>query len=358
MNTVVMIREPMPPHAPIFNLLPADGSLSYGFMLMQQQTASFRLSRADANWPTFTDLLHPDSQPPMVTIERSDGLHPWVGFVKTFEASYADPEVKLFCADHMWRLANARTQITGSADGSSGDVIVSTIREMEQRGEPALYLLLDAIEAGPAVTYEYRAQRGTDFLRQMADFTGWEWHLFSRVGKAVDTWLRWAERVGVDRREAVVLEENIHLADVRYVRDYEAGISASLVVGGSGAFSTRQYAVANQNGRDDTANATPVKAPITRGLGGTRRIIDPQMSGSLVNAAMRMHDTPDYATEQISFTLAEASVDMALINVGDTVTVRLATTDLGLPLERAVRLTAINFDPDTKLHQVQTQVVR
>ncbi len=356
-TTVVKLRDPEPPHGELATILATD--VSYGLMLMKQQTASFRLSRADPNLVDYAHLFAPDGPPPMFTIERPDGRYPFVGFLKSYRAVTNAPDIEFTLADHAWRLANARTKRTGSINASSGQAIKDTMREMEARGEPPLYISIQDIGNGPGVQYEYRATSGLDFLTQMAQFTGWEWGFqydIDRLG--VKTRMEWRPARGLDRRHEAVLEEGKQIVAANWTVNYDAGIRAAVVIGAGATFATREAVSLSQSGRAADVDTQAIVAK-GAGLGGARVLIDTQLSGreALAAAARRMHDSPDYVTRQIGITIQEPGTDMERLGVGDIISIRLTETVLGMPVELNARILGVAFDPESMVHRVELQEV-
>ncbi len=357
--TVVKLRASQPPHDELQTLRVQD--LSYGRMLMRKNTASFRISRADPNLAKFRHLLTPDGPPPMFSIERPDGTHPWAGFLQDYVVRSSDPTAQFVLADHAWRLEESVTAKTGVLRGAFTDVVIRTLREIDARGEPALYLQYDHNEGGPRLDYAYQAAKGLDFLQQAAKFTGWEWGFAYNVSPAkVETTLMLRQSIGRDVRDSVVLDEGVHLKDIDYSLRYSEGIAAGLVVGGTGTFGDRSAVAASRNGRAREGVDTRTASNATqRGIGGTRVLIDRQVTEqqALINAAQRLHTSPEWVPEQVGFVIVEGEVDMARFTLGDTQTIRLDETDLSTPRVLYARTIGINYNPQTREHRVEAKVV-
>jgi len=353
--TVVRLRSPFPPHETVLELLPTN--VVYGNGLMRENAASFSLSRTDPNINSFGHMLHPDGPAPMYTIERPDGLHPYVGFLFAYDADAEDPEVHFTLRDHAWRFRAARTKRGGTASGSLGGLLPSIIHEIDQRTAPPLFVNVQRIKGGPSFVYDFRAQSGLDFLTQVAQFTGWEWHFnYGVTPGRVTTSLEFEPMVGSDRRDEVVLQEGLNLKKAHYSLNYENGIAEAYVVGGDGDFNERSAVSARATGGATDATPRTVGKTRRRGMGGTRILIDRQMSGpdALKQAAFRLHESPEYGTERFGLVIVEDALDMKKVNVGDVVTVRLNQTDLAMPLEREARIVQIGFDPQKKEHAITT----
>lgn len=341
--TTVHLRTAQPPHRELLQL--DVNGLAYGEMLMRPQTASFRLSRSDANLADFGHLLHPDGPPPMYTIERYDGTHPWVGFLRTCNMKLSDPDVTFTLADHMWRLQRSVTPATGGFPhgGSVGRIVRETIRAMDHTFPT--YLDTSSVGDGPGLDYEYQAQKGDTFLNQMAQMSGYEWGFRYDVSEqGVNAALRFEPSIGRDRRAEVVFDEQTELQDVGYAIDYDEGNASALVVGGQGTFQNR-------------AQATASTTRIGPGIGGTRVLIERQVTQqeALFNAASRLLDTPEHVAEAITFSLLDQHI--AGVNVGDIISGRFPAVDLSMPFERSVRILGISFDTDRLVHRVDAGVV-
>ncbi len=357
--TVVKLRAPEPPHAEIATLLPT--ALTYGRMLMRRNTASFRLSRKDAAWTDWAGLLVPDGAPPMFTIERADGLHTWAGFLTRVNMRRTDTDVEFQLADHAWRLEHARAQKSGTVTGAGGDVLVSALREMDQRGEPPLYIDVAGVTGGPDIDYTFRADQGLDLLNKIAGACDYEWGWAHQVSAGgVRTQLIWTERIGQDRRGDVVLKEDRDLTDVQYALDYGAAIASAVVVGGTGAFGARPAVSVSKTGASSagvSGRALTASAPF--GLGGSRVLIEQQVTdpAALFAAAQRMHAAPQALARTIAFSVYEPAVDMARLGVGDIVSTSLAATRPGMPIAPDVRILGINYEPATSVHKITAEVV-
>jgi len=356
---VVKLRSPHPPHEEILTLEGAT-NVTYGRMLSRKNTARFLLSRADVNLTEYGHLLHPDGPPPMYTIEREDGLHPFAGFLTDYDAEQQDPYAEFVLADHFWRLENATTRKRGRVTASAGQLVVDTLAEINARGEPPLYLDLDGIDGGEAVAWNYQLDQGMSFLAGVARASGREYMLSHEIAPAyVKTRLLFREFIGNDRSSEIVLDEGRAIASAKYHIDYSKGISSAIAVGGTGLIADRIAESAAAKSQDGI-NATVPRTVERRGLGGTRTLFQQQVTNpeALRAAALRLHEAPEYAVETLTFDLVEDNVDMARFEVGDICTARLVTTDLGMALERSIRVLGINYNPETGVHRVTPQVLR
>jgi hypothetical protein len=358
---VVIFRDPFPPHTAFLQVHPVEKSLRYGFPLMRMATATFRVSRSDPNVAKFVDKI----QTAMVTIQRDDKLWPFVGFVTKYTAPRKDPEVELGVSDHVWLLARARTRLSGFASGASGTVLASALADMKARAEPPLNFELAFSAGGGLADWEFKPDEGLDFLKRLSSATGWEWAFIHEItDDGVRTVLDWREFIGQDRRVEVVWEESKHLADVTYSFDAKGFAAAGVAVGGSPSLAVRPAAVQSQSGTSN--DGTPTRkldraawAQASPALMGTRITREPQVTNqeTLFAAAANLRESPQHVARQLSLSIHEGAVEMDRFGVGDIVTVRLADTDLGMPLQVPARLLAINMRPDSGVHEVEAQVV-
>lgn len=359
-QTLIKFRDPRPPHGAALTILAPD--IKYAFKVRKMSTASFALSRTDPNIATNLDkiLTH---EPAMVTIERPDGYMPWVGFVTQYQASQGDAFATFQIADHAWRMASphgARTRKNQVYKTASGRVIRDVFRDMEDRAEPPLYLLYDDVGDGPSASYEVRLDYGLDALEALAQQTNYEWGFSYDVASGrVDTHLSWVGRLGQDRRDEEIWQEQKHFTRVDYTLNYANGIKSAVAVGGSGAFGARPAAAVNASGSAPDISATTKSSVSAFGLGGTRVSVQQQITDAAVlrQQATQMHEAPEYAVEQIGLTLLEQAIDMSRFALGDIRTIRLATTSLGSAIERVVRVIGIQFDPTRREIDIEAQVL-
>lgn len=357
MDYTVTVRKPLPPHT-VLAQFPYDQA-NYGLLLMRPQTADVRIPRAVAD----VQALPSPRVGLMATVERGDGLLPFVGYVTRYAATRSAADVELIITDHTWLIAQALTQKGGTFSGASGTLIAQTLREIDARGQPPLGLLLDRVVTGPGIDYAYAAAKGDQFLKSVVDFTGWEWQIAYAVTRGdLTASLIWQERIGDDLRGSTVWEEGKQLQDVSYVQDAAGYLAAGVAIGGTGAVSERPAAAVNAAGVSSAsiaARVATVNAGVSPALQGTRLVMDPAITSSaaLFAAAARATLAPDNVAEAISFKIVESETDMSAVAVGNIVTVRLASTDLGLPLQRDVRILAIGIDGAAGVHSIEAQVL-
>lgn len=357
--TIVRFRDPRPPHGAVLTVIAP--AIKYAFKVRKTGTASFFIARSDPNIiSSLASIIA--NEPPMVTIERPDGYMPWVGFVTQYDAAQKDPYATFLCADHSWRLAaphGARTRKNQFYKTASGRVIKDVFRDMEDRAEPAPFLKYDDVIDGPLANYEVRADYGLDLLEEIAKQANYEWGFSYNVSPSqVEAHLNWVQRLGKDRRNEEVWQEQKHFTDARYTLTYANGIRSAIAVGGSGPFAQRPAVVVNQSGSAEVSayKKTPVSA---YGLGGTRSAVTEQITDANVlrQKAVQMHEAPEFAVEQIALRLFEDAIDMSRFGIGDIRTIRLSTTSLGSGIERTVRIIGLQFVPDTHEVEVETQVL-
>lgn len=362
--TRVMIRDPRPPHGAVLEVLGA--SLKYSFKVRRTGTAAFGLSRKDSNVTNYLSSIL-TNEPAMVTFERPDGYMPWVGFVTQYDESEVDDSVLVQCADHSWRLTaphGARTQRNQAYKTASGRIIKDVFRLMEDRGEPAPLLKYDSVPDGPSANYEVRMDYGLDLLEAMAKQTNYEWGFaYAVTQQSVEARLLWQGRLGTDRRNEEVWSEQRHFTNWRRTVQYANGIKATIAIGGSGDFGTRPAVTVNKSGsagQDGTLGVSAYpKTPVSAyGLGGTRMEFSEQVTDAIAlrTIAAQMHEAPEYAVEQIGFSLLTSNVDMSRFALGDIHTIRLQSA-LGGAIERVVRVIGFEADAYGGTMNIETQVL-
>ena len=362
---ILKVRKATPPHEVLVTTIPA--SPRYGFMTSRPNTADFSIPAIAPN----TDAIQSQAFEigAMISIERTDGVLPWVGFIESSDAVAGASAVKFTARDHIGALfARGRTPKTwAERETSSGTHIKDILAEAESRAEPPLMVQLDVANGGPSVNYKPEAEDLHEFLDTMAEMTGWEWGLRHIVGAEVITTLVWAGMIGTDRHNTIIWEEGRHFAKARLRRSAEGYVGTAIAVGGTGVFSGRTAAAVSTTGEtyDGIATRTvasgPVRLPSSPSLSGTRVLVQRQVTNveALDAAAVRMHDSPDHVREQISFSLVEGELDMTYPPTpGDVVTVRFGDILLGQSVTRLVRLMAIQVRPQEGLLDVEARVLR
>jgi hypothetical protein len=359
-DTVVYVRDPLPPHG--VRLQVGVGQIKVGHLLMREGAGSFLIPRSEGQFPEWAHLLHAGA---MLTVERTEGARRFGGFVRRSRATVSDAQAFVLIQDHSWFLKKALTLKSGRVSGAAHTIIRDTLAEMDARSAPPLLLSLEALTAGPSLDYTYQAHNGLDFLNTIARFTGWEWGFAYEVSeREVRTLLTFTERQGFDRRGEVLWEEGKHLLDVAYEEDADGYAAATVAVGGTGAVASRPAATVNRSGAAGggvTDARRLVDSPgfgVSPALQGTRIMFDQTVTESpaLFAAAERMHNIPENVAEALSFSIVESQVDMKKLRPGDFVRARLRDVNLGLPLERAVRVMSITLDPESGVHPIESQV--
>lgn len=362
---ILKVRSAIPPHETLVTTVAA--STRYGFMSSRPNTAEFSIPMTAPN----TDAIQAQAFEigAMISIERTDGVLPWVGFIETSDALAGASAVKFTAKDHIGALfARGRTPKTWrERETSSGTHIKEILAEAESRAEPPLMVRVDIADGGPSVSYQPEAEGLHDFLKTMASMTGWEWGLRHTVGPEVVTTLVWAGMIGTDRHNTIVWEEGRHFAKARLRRSAEGYVGTAIAVGGTGTFSERTAAAVSTTGQTHDGIVTRTvatdteRASVLPSLSGTRVLVERQVTNveALDAAAARMHDSPDHVREQVSFALVEGELDMTYPPTpGDIVTVRFADILLGQSVTRLVRLMGIRMQPQRGLIGVEARVLR
>ena len=349
---VVHLRDPLPPHRVLGVVDPAD--LLYGFMVNDGTAIRFQASRADPNAAAMFALGN------MITIERVDSLHLWLGFITTARHDLESALTTLTCQDlHGSLFERARTakawpeQVAGS-----GAMIQRVFVEADARGEPPLLCDPPSSGDGPVVPYTPQAESIADFLRTMVAFSGWEWRIVSEINRhGIRSRLLWEERIGDDLAFGTTFEQGVHFTGATLTEEAEAYLASAVAVGGSGVFSSRDAAQANVGGTaDGDIDGIPSDqpAPTSPALAGTRVVVDQQVTGkaAMRAAALRQHSTPEFVREALTATLYEgdnangvASIDMSKIGIGNWYRLRFTDLAMGLAYNRRARLIAYSLEP-------------
>ena len=356
MRTKLWLRQPDPPFARIAELDPAGSKdqWKYDFKLRGIGTMSFYLSRNDV--AKYRDAIY-QIRPPMVTAERDDGALPWAGFINHVHDDQDDPLVLYQCVDHAFRLSSpngARTYFSTTViDAGTG--IRQLFQDAADRAEPPFYLNLEHVGNGPTVSYPVRADYLLDFLNKLSEQANWEWALSHNIAAAVETYLVWTARVGIDRRDGQAWSHGQHFASAVHDLDYANGIAAALAVGSGNAFDDRSAAVVSDTGKSsDNVPAYAQARTSPYGMGGSRvdvsnRSTDPSV---LRERALQMRESPEWAVEQFGVTVAEDKIEWMDVGVGDTRTIRFPRAAIG-PIERPARIIGIQMYPNKGVHDIE-----
>ena len=357
MIPIIVWRNPFPPHEVLAESSPAPGT-RYGFMLSDVGLASFSIPRSD---PNTTGVMTTGA---MVSIERDDGLFPWVGYVTNRTLNLAGGAVQFTAEDHAGSLfAIGRTPKTWDAlTLSSGEVVERIFQDAQQRAEPPLNITLDLNIAPPFVTYQPRAEPLLSFLQAMKKECNCEWRLIHQIGdEAVTTVLQWYERFGIDRRGQVTFQQGRNFKDARLTQSAEGFLRSALAVGGTGVFRDRESVLAGDttsNEADRNLQVAEVPAQRSPALMGTRVLVDSQFSGEevLQSAARRLLEAQDHVREKIEMNLVENEIDLATLELGSLYGIRFQDFALGLEVNRTIRFTALSFGDDGVIQTVATIV--
>lgn len=349
-TTTVIWREPTPPHAAIYVTEP--GAVTYQQRLRGAGSAALLVPRTDSNASGIAKLLA--RCVPMVTIERSDGLLPFVGFAIDPAGGESDTHMQLTLADHTLRLSQASTRLVAESRQASGTMLAAELRDMDVRAEPPLYLDLRYVSQGPSVSLALTGQNGDSFLRELERQTGYEAYFTYAIStRGVTTYLQWRQQQGQDRRAEDSWRGGDQLADVRYAIDNRLGLKAATSVGGTGAVSARASATANATGnRSLGATVTKVAAP-ARGIGGTRVDFLQTVTDATVlkERSKQALIDPRNSPVRWEFGLVESKVDMTRVGVGDIRVLGSETAFLGQPVEGVARIIAMELHPAEGVHR-------
>ncbi len=356
-DPIIKIRSPQRPHLELMAIRPS--AVKYGFILLRPNTASFSINRNDPVFPDLAELLFIGSA---VTIERSDGLYPWAGFITRRTASTESPVVLFEMKDHAGTLLDrAHSQLNWGEHARSANKHIQTIfADAERRAVPPLMLDLDLGSDGVIVTYEPRGLSLLDVLRDMADAANWEWEVKSLPTTAdTNTRLRWVERLGQDRRNERTLEQGRHVTSAKSTQDISGFLGQVQSVGGIGTLAARPVA----SGTPDAVRMFEQRANRLGGaaaLAGSLIRFEPNLGNpeSLARVSDKVLDSPDWVAEGLSFSLAESELDSDYpLNIGDLVTVRFSNIDLGLGLTRTVRLIGLQLADGSGILDVECKVI-
>ena len=350
-STSVVVRAPQRPHAEAVSFRPID--TKYGFGLMRANTASFSIDRNDRLFPELADLLFVGTA---LSIERSDDLYPWAGFISRREANIGGSEVLFEVKDHAGVLlerAHSRAD-WGEHSRSSAQHIQTIFGDADRRNVPPLMLDFDLAPGGPAINYEPRALSLLDVLRDMSDAADWEWEVVSNPTRGdTRTKLRWRERLGRDMSSELILEQGRHFKEAKYTQVLSSFFGQVEAIGGTGPVPDRPIEAVTPTEPRFLANKAAA-------LGGSVVRFEPNVTNpeALTTAARKMLDSPDFVAESLSFSLIESELDSDYpLHIGDSVKVRFSDIDLGLGLVRVVRILGIQLTAGSGVLDVECKVV-
>ena len=343
-TTTVIWREPTPPHAAIYVTEP--GAVTYQQRIRGAGSAALLVPRTDPNASGIAKLLA--RCVPMVTIERSDGLLPFVGFAVDPSGAESDAHMQLTLADHTLRLSQASTRLVAESRQASGTMVIAELGDMDVRAEPPLYLDLRYVSQGPSASLALTGQNGDSFLRELERQTGYDAYFTYDISmRGVVTYLQWRQQQGQDRRAEDSWRGGDQLADVRYAIDNRLGLKAATSVGGTGAVSARTSATANATGNRSLGATVAKVATPARGIGGTRVDFIQTVTDAAVlqERSKRALIDPRNSPVRWEFGIVESRVDMTRVGVGDIRVLGSETAFLGQPVEGVARIIAMELHP-------------
>ena len=336
MITTVVFRNPFPPHEALATV-PAQ-SVSYSRMLMRPTTASFQVKVGQAKLEALQYQFGA-----LVSLERDDGLFPWVGMVTKRMFDIENPTIQFEAKDHAGALfdrANTADDflsvLIGNGIGISeflyGDAaaqIEAVLREVEERNSPPLLVDFDLESGGPPVFHLPEGASVLDYLQEMHDITGWEWALSQSLDfSAALTTLVWRERIGNDLRNEVVWEQGKHFTKLKFTQDASKFFETAVVI---------------STGTDEEADLLRATA-----VCAARSTLPPVLRGSVLEVrqatqdidtlqaeADRLCDDPTNRGEHVSFKVLESSI-VTPVDPGDRLLVRFS--DAGKSVERTIRV--------------------
>jgi hypothetical protein len=360
-DTVVRFREAWAPHRALATTRVED--LDYGFMVGRPTTATFRVSRSDPNVGKFPDAFKLGQ---MVTIERTDNVLPWAGYITQRTLPLGDPYVSFTCKDHAGALfAKARTAKDWQPlDRAAGDLLKLVFSDVDARAEPPLMVRLGGdLAGGPNVEYTAKAQTFLAFLQTVSRITGWEWGLHHSIEQEPVTTLLWRDQIGGDYRNEIVFDQEIGFTEARLTQSSDGYLGGVMVVGGSGTFRDRPAAQANREGRADAGvdghKVVADEAAESPALAGTQVLIEQAVTSvaALGTAAVRRFKSIELLKERLTIQLREGGINMKRLELGSVYTVRFSDLDFGLGVERAIRAIGIRLGQDGVV-QIVAEVLR
>ena len=362
-QTTFYIRDPVPPHAVLHQVAVAD--LGYAHVLMEPGEAAFRVSTND---PNLDDYAHAFQVGMACSVERDDGLFPFFGILTKARSVSGGGAVEFTAKDHVGALLNKAIAPLDAAPLSAfaSGHIRRVFAEADARSHPPLLLDLDLDDGGPTVEYQGQGEYLDDFLRRMAEATGWEWGLRHELTRArAQTHLVWRAAQGADLSANALWEEGRQFTKATYTQLASAFISSAVAVGGRGAFNARPTGRADTGGhplsptrRLALGTGLQTERP-TPGLLGTRIFTLPNVTNeaSLLRSAERALDTPEHIREQLSFTLSEQAIDLSYPPApGSLATVRFSDILSGASLTRVVRVLGLQLDPEAGTIDVEAKI--
>ena len=221
------------------------------------------------------------------------------------------------------------------------------------RAAPPLALRLDTGQGGPVIEVSPQADSMLTFLGTLAEHADWEWRLHHRLERnTVVSELAFQRRVGRDYRPELFFEEGVHFIDAEYIKDAAGFITASLAVGGPGAFKDRPAAqvIAGGGGGEVGVSSQLAAAGVTLSPAASGSIVTTEQSvtneGALAASAQRQSRKRANQREGLTLRLFEDALDVRSLALGGVYRARFDDMDRGRPLERDVRIVALKLGVD------------
>lgn len=362
MSVRLHIRNPWRPHQTLLQTALPPG-LRYGFILGEPSSFTLEISRGD---PHVADQPYAFRFGAMVSLERDDGLLPWVGYITESDESSKNPTARFTCQDHAGALfAISKTPRDWlEQTGAAGNTLRSVFHYVDDRALPPLMVDIGTdMRGGPSVAITPRAESFLQFLNMITEGAGYEWGLYHSVLQAsVRTTLEWRERLGQDRRASTVFADSTY-ADAQVQRSASGYLAAAMAVGGSGTFSARPAGEVTSQGLSEQgivreaagALAPAMDSPI---FAGTRVITRQSVTGTegLTQAARAQFRSVREIRERVSLQLVESRIQVSEIELGSYYGVEFADLNLGLGHERVVRCIGLGLG-DNGILEMTAEVV-
>lgn len=370
----VHFRDYLPPHASRATVRAKD--IRYAHMLNRATTASFSIPRSDPSLTSYGSYMGLGA---FVTIQRTDGLLSWAGWVDNVKTSDTSGQVVYRCGDHAKMLFN-RSRVppsVGLIRGPISSLMPIVYRATNDLSRPPLMSELAIVGRGTTIDYTARQETFLAALKTLTKAAGLEWTLMWKMTEEIVTRLVIDARIGRDVRGNVKWEQGLHFNNASYTQDAEGFAVSAVVVGGTGSFNSRPTGQADRTigpipdrgkGGDtvlvpQTRRAGPVGPTAVFGspaLETTRIDIEPGITNetALADAAQALFRAPDFVAEQLSFSLVESEVDLDYVQVGNIVSIRLSDMALGAGLERDVRILGLQPKADIGTIDVELEVLR
>ena len=357
----VLFRNPFPPHEG--RAIVDVQAVSYGRLLMRPSTASFQVRVGNA---ALDDLEYQFGA--LISIERDDGLFPWVGMVTKRQYVTGSPMIQFEAKDHAGALfarastADALISILSTLFGGGGmasvneflngdaaSQIEAVLSEVAERNSPPLLVDYDLAHGGPPVSLLPEGAYVLDYLQEMHNVTGWEWGLGQALDfSAVATRLLWRERIGRDLRGEIVWEEGRHVANLKFTQDASKFIETAVVIS-TGIADADQEDLLRVTAVCEARKTLP---PVLRGSVLEVRHSTKDIS-TLQAEAERLCDDPTNRGEHVSMEVVESTINEP-VDPGDRLRVRFK--DAGKSVERTIRVMGTQHASGTGVIEVEADV--